>query len=97
MEGSHGLGGSPSQQEAVLAPGLHFIPSSMRPTVFYIRPTQCGWLVLEGERIAELLSTRFWAIKAAEGLAYARHAATGAPTSVIVETIDDSIVAATFG
>ena len=69
----------------------------MQTAVFYVRPTQCGWLVLEGERIAELLSTQFWAVKAAEGMAYARHAATGARTSVVVETIGDSTVAATFG
>lgn len=56
----------------------------------HVRPTQSGLLVLEGERIAELLSTRFWSIKAAEGLAYARHASTGAHTFVFVETIDDS-------
>lgn len=68
------------------APG-HFSPEDheMTASIFTVCRTQRGWLVSEGERIAELFSTQHWAIKGADALACERHAGTGAPAMVIVQ------------
>jgi hypothetical protein len=55
-------------------------------TVITVAPTQRGWLLIEGERIAEVLSSRFWALKAADALAHQRFRETGQPATVVERT-----------
>ncbi|RNF86274.1 hypothetical protein [Montanilutibacter psychrotolerans] len=57
----------------------------MESPFFTVAPSQAGWLLLDGDRIAELFTSRFWALKAADCFAYERHVATGMPTAIIVE------------
>lgn len=56
----------------------------MKAALFTVSPSQGNWLVLDGERIAEIFSSRFWALKGADTLAYQRHLETGWPTAVAV-------------
>lgn len=58
----------------------------MESTVITVAPTQRGWLLMEGERIAEVLSSRFWALKAADALAHQRFRETGRPATVVEQT-----------
>ncbi|HEY0503568.1 MAG TPA: hypothetical protein VGD42_08740 [Lysobacter sp.] len=58
----------------------------MEAILITVSPTQRGWLLLEGERIAEVLSNRFWALKAADALAHQRFRETGQPTTVVERT-----------
>lgn len=66
---------------------MTFPPKSVaEATVITVSPTQNGWLLIEGERIAEILSSRFWALKAADALAHRRFVETGQPTTVLERT-----------
>lgn len=58
----------------------------MDATLITVAPTQRGWLLIEGERIAEVLSSRFWALKAADALAHQRFRETGRPATVVEQT-----------
>jgi hypothetical protein len=68
--------------------------SAVESTLITVSPTQNGWLLIEGERIAEILSSRFWALKAADALAHRRFLETGQPATVLERTrTGDSSVA----
>lgn len=56
----------------------------MTHAVFTVSQCLAGWLVSEGDRIAEVFSSRFWAQKGAEALAYERHVGTGQPAMVVL-------------
>lgn len=56
----------------------------MAASVFTVSRTLVGWLVSEGDRIAEVFSSQHWALKGADALAYQRHAGTGDPAMVVL-------------
>jgi hypothetical protein len=74
----------------------HLPEAAMDATLFTVSPTERGWLLLEGERIAEVLSSRFWALKAADALAYQRFRDTGQPTTVLERTDSGSSIASYY-
>ena len=71
--------------------------SAVEATLITVSPTQNGWLLIEGERIAEILSSRFWALKAADALAHRRFLETGKPSTVLERTkTGDSSIASRY-
>lgn len=70
----------------------------MTASIFTVSQSPLGWLVCEGERLAEVFSTQHWAIKGADALACERHAGTGATAMVVVRyTGGAAVVASRYG
>ena len=66
----------------------------MDAALFMVTSTQVGWLVCEGDCVADVCSSRFWALKAADALAYRRYADTGQPCAVVLKYADGNAVVA---
>ncbi|HVR82622.1 MAG TPA: hypothetical protein VHF02_11160 [Luteimonas sp.] len=59
----------------------------MDTALFTVSPSLVGWLVSDGDRIEDIFSSRFWALKGADALAHKRHVETGQPTAVVLNYI----------
>jgi len=57
----------------------------MDAAVIRVTRTLVGWLVCEGERLSEVFSSQFWALKGADALAWQRHSTTGQPVVIVLQ------------